>query len=172
MRPKTSGLVLAILFLLFSLMSAEAKSRPLVGHVMALLAVFEDAGVLPPESSPDANALIHALIQTQAALTKSKNPAVRDWLTEAFRSAEQSGLTPIAPRALTSQTLEAILRHAATHPLSARPAVLAGLDAFHVGQEDFNLMGRVYWEAKDRLQQRDQDIHRIYEQQRAIMPFQ
>src|SRR5438309_8623283 len=109
--------------------AAGEPSRPLVGHIMALLAVFEEADVLPPESSPDANALIHALIQTQAALTKSRNPAVRGWLTEAFRSAEQSGLTPIAPRALTSQTLEAILRHAATHPLSARPAVLAGLDA-------------------------------------------
>src|SRR5207247_6846989 len=158
-------------FLLLSLMSAEAKSRPLVGHVMALLAVFEDAGVLPPESSPDANALIHALIQTQAALTKSRNPAVRGWLTEAFRSAEQSGLTPIAPRALTSQTLEAILRHAATHPLSARPAVLAGLDAFHVGQEDFNLMGCVYWEDKERLRHRDHVNFVIYTLYRRNTPF-
>ena len=36
------------------------SSRPLVGHVMALLATFEQADVLPPENSPEANALIHA----------------------------------------------------------------------------------------------------------------
>src|SRR2546426_7281457 len=58
--------------------AAGEPSRPLVGHVMALLAVFEEAAVLPPETSPEANALIHALIQTQAALIKSTNPATRD----------------------------------------------------------------------------------------------
>ncbi len=47
--------------------AAGEPSRPLVGHIMALLAVFEEADVLPPEASPEANALIHALIQTQAA---------------------------------------------------------------------------------------------------------
>src|ERR1041384_4437668 len=89
---------------------AGAKNRPLVGNVMALLAVFEDADVLPPESSPDANALIHALIQTQAALSKSRNPVVREWFMGAFRNPEQFGLTHLSSDALTTQSLEAILR--------------------------------------------------------------
>src|SRR6266542_948807 len=103
MPLKTLFFVLVVL-LLSLVTSAGAKNRPLVGNVMALLAVFEDADVLPPESSPDANALIHALIQTQAALRKSGNPVVREWFMGAFRNAEQFGLTRLSPDALTTQT--------------------------------------------------------------------
>src|SRR5207244_11629400 len=54
--------------------AAGASSRPLVGHIMALLAVFVEADVLPRETSPAANELIHALIQTQADGTTRANP--------------------------------------------------------------------------------------------------
>lgn len=47
-----------------------------VGSVMALLATFQEADVLPPEASPEANQLIRALIQFQSAFMKSQNPAV------------------------------------------------------------------------------------------------
>src|SRR5437870_1155105 len=67
--------------------TAAESNRALVGHVMALLSVFERAGVLPPESSPEANNLIHALIQTQAALTKSTDPATRRWFGDALWAA-------------------------------------------------------------------------------------
>src|SRR5881296_1920436 len=82
---------------------AGEPSRPLVGHVMALLAVFEEADVLPPETSPEANALIHAMIQTQAALTKSTNPATRGWFAEALRSSEAPGAEPDPREGLTSR---------------------------------------------------------------------
>ena len=74
---------------------------------MALLAVFEEAGALPPESSPEANELIHALIQTQAALTKSANPATRGWFAEALRRSESPKAGPDPRGGLTSRALEA-----------------------------------------------------------------
>src|SRR2546422_1233685 len=68
---------LAVACALWVTSAAGEPSRPLVGHIMALLAVFEEADVLPPEASPEANALIHALIQTQAALTKRDRKSTR-----------------------------------------------------------------------------------------------
>src|SRR2546421_12489081 len=113
--------------------SAASSPRPLVGHIMALLAVLEQADALPPESSPEANQLIHALIQTQAALTKSTDPATRRWLAEALRRAEQQGGVPIPSDALTSRALEAILIYAAIRRPVDDPQVLAGLKEFNIG---------------------------------------
>src|SRR3989475_10771973 len=83
---------LAVACALWVTSAAGESSRPLVGHIMALLAVFEEADVLPPETSPEANALIHALIQTQAVLTKSTNPATRGWFAEALRRRDRKSV--------------------------------------------------------------------------------
>lgn len=162
---------LALAWLLITVPAAGESSRPLVGHAMALLAVFEQAGTLPPETSPEANALIHALIQTQAALTKSANPATRKWFADALHRSHPPGTEPAIKDGLTSRTLEAILTHAISHPPSERPEVRAGLMEFNVRQADLDLLARVYWNTRDRLRSAGQDIHRAYEAQRQAMPF-
>ncbi len=164
-------LLFAIVGALMAAPAAGESSRPLVGHVMALLAVFEQADVLPPETSPEANALIHALIQTQAALTKSTNKATRTWFADALRTSE-SPEAALSPRdGLTSRALEAILAHATAHPPAERPEVTAGLMEFNVRQADLDLLARVYGRARDRFRSTGRDIHRVYEAQRQTMPF-
>jgi hypothetical protein len=150
---------------------AAESSRPLVGHVMALLAVFEEADVLPAESSPEANALIHALIQTQAALTKGMNQATRKWFADALRGSASPGAELDPHDGLTSRALEAILAHAVSHPPAARPEVLAGLMEFNVSQADLDLLASIYGRARDRFRSTGRDIHRLYETQRRAMPF-
>ena len=150
---------------------AATSNQPLVGAIMALLSVFEQADVLPPESSSDANALIHALIQTQAALTKSTQKATRLWFADAMRHAENiEGHRPLE-NALTSRTLEAILSYAAVHPPAQEPAVLAGLNEFNVHQTDLDLMAKVYYAARDRLRATGQDMHVLYDVKRQAMTF-
>ncbi len=127
---------LAVACALWVTSAAGEPSRPLVGHIMALLAVFEEADVLPPEASPEANALIHALIQTQAALTKTTNPATRAWFAEALRRSEATGAEPNPREGLTSRALEAIVTYAETHPPTARPDVMAGFQKFNVSPAD------------------------------------
>jgi hypothetical protein len=145
--------------------ASTPSSRALVSHVMALLSVFEQADALPPENSAEANELIHALIQTQAALTKSTDPATRRWFSEALHA------TAVEHKALTSRALEAILAYSKIHPPEKDPAVLAGFREFNVSRADFVLMGRVYGRAVTHLQSTGQDIHELYEQQRQTMPF-
>lgn len=164
-------LALAIVWALGAAPAAGESSRHLVGHAMAMLAVFEQADVLPPETSPEANALIHALIQTQAALTKSANKATRTWFADALRGRASPGAEPSPRDGLTSRALEAILVHAASHPPAERPEVQAGLMEFNVRQADLDLLARIYWNTRDRLRSAGQDIHRVYEAQRRAMPF-
>ena len=61
-----------------------------VGSVMAVMAVMHEAGVLPPESSPEANQLIHTLIQYQSVFLQSPDPGVREWFLSAL--AEKVGM--------------------------------------------------------------------------------
>src|SRR2546425_12702091 len=131
--------------------AAGEPSRPLVGHVMALLAVFEEAAVLPPETSPEANALIHALIQTQAALTKSTNPATQSWFADALRRGEAREAAPDPREGLTSRTLEAIVTYAQTHPPTGRPDEMAGRRGVNRSPAHLHLMTRVYRRARDRF---------------------
>lgn len=79
--------------LLFGLQAQAANGLPLgrtaspyIGSVMALLATFEDAGVLPPEGTPDANRIIKATIQFQSAFLKSRHPAVQQFFSTAQRN--------------------------------------------------------------------------------------
>ena len=162
---------LAMAWIFVAAPAAGESSRPLVGHTMALLAVFEQAEVLPPETSPEANALIHALVQTQAALTKSTDQATRTWFADALHRSHSPGAEPTLTEGLTSRALEALLAHAVSHPPAERPAVMAGLLAFNVRQADLDLLARTYGRARDRLRLSGQDIHRVYEAQRQAMPF-
>ena len=170
------GSMLRLLSLVFACLlwvasATGESSRPLIGDVMALLAVFEEADVLPPETAPEANALIHALIQTQAALTKSTNPATQRWFADALRRGEAREAEPDPKEGLTSRTLEAIVTYAQTHPPTARPDVMAGFQEFNVGPADLDLMTRVYRQARDRFRSTGRNIHRIYEAQRRAMPL-
>jgi hypothetical protein len=161
---------LAVACALWVTSAAGESSRPLVRHIMALLAVFEEADVLPPGTSPEANALIHALIQTQAVLTKSTNPATRGWFAEALRRSEAPGAEPDPREGLTSRALEAIVAYAETRPPAARPDVMAGFQEFNVSPADLDLMARIYRQARDRFQSVGRNIHTVYETQRRAMP--
>ena len=162
---------LILIGMLLAQPAAADSSRALVGHIMALLSVFERAGALPPESTPEADSLIHALIQTQAALTKSTDPATRRWFSDALESAARSGGTPVSSDALTSRTLEAIVDYAEAHPPSNDPQALVGLKEFGIGQEDLRLLTRIFRDAKRRLRATDLDIHTVYTTERRTMPF-
>lgn len=141
---------------------------------MALLATFQDAGALPPESSPEANRLIKALIQFQAAFMKSRDPAVSDVLTRAL-SAKLGSDALAAAQAFrtggwTSESLEALVDYVADSPPWEKGSFEQGLRAYNVGRQDFELLARVFVAARLDLQRRGQDLHQIYRARRQEMP--
>lgn len=145
-----------------------------VGTVMALLATFDDAGVLPPESSPDANRLIRALIQFQSAFMKSPNPAVTGLLRDALER-KLGGHADAAVRAFrangwTSESLEAVVDYAARAPVWTRPALVEALHDYNVGQPDFAILATVFSDARAALASKGRDIHAVYARWRGEMP--
>jgi N-acetylneuraminic acid mutarotase len=145
-----------------------------VGTVMALLATFENAGVLPPESDPETSRLIKALIQFQAAFMKSRNPSVRGLLASALE-AKFGGQAPAAVEAFrtdgwTSQSLEAVVDYAASPSVWNDSELESGLRDYNIGRRDFELLTRIFLAARSRFKARGQDFHQIYAARRPEMP--
>ena len=145
-----------------------------VGTVMALLAAFQDADVLPPESSPEANRLIKALIQFQAAFMKSQHPAVTHWLREAVTM--QGGPEAAAEverfraRGWTARSLEAVVDYAEGRALWDNAGMDEGFRAYHVGRDDFELLARTVRAARAGLAARGDTLHGTYTARRREMP--
>lgn len=146
----------------------------LVGAIMALLATFDDAGVLPPESSPEANRLIRALIQFQSAFMKSADAEVRRWFTEAieakFGAQSSDADARFRTNGWTSESLEAVVEYAAAHSVWDRDGLEQGFREFNVGKADWELLTRVFRSARERLAANGRDLHQIYAARRREMP--
>ena len=154
--------------------SRSRASPKQVGAVMALLAAFDDAGALPPESSPEANGLIKALIQFQAAFMKSSNPAVqallRDALIATFGERGPAAVEEFHTQGWTSRSLEALVDYTVAARPWDRAEVLEGLRAFNIGPSDFELLSRTFRAARSKLTGRGQDLHVVYAARRREMP--
>lgn len=145
-----------------------------VGAVMALLATFQDAGALPPESSLEANSLMKALIQSQAAFMKSDHPAVGEFLKAAL--AEQ--LADRAPEAIerfrssgwTSESLEAVVEYTDRRSVWDRSDLVEGFRAYNLGPRDFELLSEIFRTARARLADQGLDLHAVFALRRREMP--
>ncbi len=156
------------------LMPARRAAPQLVGAVMALLATFDDAGVLPPESSPEANRLIKALIQFQSAFMKSADAGVRRWFTEAieakFGAQSSDAVARFRTNGWTSESLEAVVDYAAVHSVWDRDGLEQGFREFNVGKADWELLTRIFRSARERLAANGKDLHGTYAAKRREMP--
>ncbi len=145
-----------------------------VGAVMALLATFQDGSALPREGSADANRLIKALIQFQAALMRSQDPAIRQWLDEAMREkltdSAEATLATFQREGWTSVTLEAVVEYAQHHHVWEAPELRAACQAYNVGRDDFTLLTTTFLTARANLADRGLDIHAVYTDRRKAMP--
>ena len=154
-------------------MSGRASSKQ-VGTIMALLATFQDAQALPPESSPDANRLIKALIQFQAAFMKSADPAITQLLTDALtarfghQAAEEVARFHAA--GWTSESLEALVEFITDHTSWRQPDIRAGFQTYNVGDEDFALLANTFVTARRNLAEQGRNLHAIYASRRREMP--
>lgn len=145
-----------------------------VGTVMALLATFDDAGVLPPESSADANRLIRALIQFQSAFMKSPDPSLtrllHDALAEKLGDQADAAVRGFRANGWTSTSLEAVVDYAARKSVWTRPALVEALRDYNVGESDFAILATVFSDARAALASEGRDVHVVYARWRGEMP--
>ena len=145
-----------------------------VGSVMAMLATFDDAGVLPPESSPRANQLIRALIQFQSAFLKSPEAAVREFLASALqvhgRRRAQIMLDRFALTGWTSEFLEAVVEYSMHHSMWENPTLSRAFHAYNLRERDWEFVQEIFLQARQNLVGRTRDLHAVFARHRSRMP--
>jgi hypothetical protein len=145
-----------------------------VGASMAVLAMLQDADVLPPEGTPEANRVIKAVIQFQSVFLKSGDPDVQAFLSHACVAQRGSGAHEAATRfrsaGWTSDVLEALSEQWAATAIDQRERLAPGFRQFNVGLADFDSLMELVAKARTALELRGQNIHQVFAQRRREMP--
>ena len=141
---------------------------------MAVLAMLQDADVLPPEGTSEANRVIKAVIQFQSAFIKSTDPEVQAFLNQALAaqggSDAQETLSRFHSSGWTSDLLEALENRWIATPIDQRERLAPGFRHFNVSLEDFDSLMKLVATAHRALAQRGQNIHQVFAQRRREMP--
>jgi hypothetical protein len=145
-----------------------------VGASMAVLATLQDADVLPPEGTLEANRIIKSVIQFQSVFLKTDDPAVQLFLTQALaiqggHSADKT-LSRFHSAGWTSDVLEALSDQWAATPLDQRDRLAPGFRRFNVSPADFDKLMELIAKARTAFMQRGQNMHQVFAQRRREMP--
>ena len=145
-----------------------------VGASMAVLATLQDADVLPPEGTPEANVVIKSVIQFQSVFMKSNDPSVKLLLTQALDPQGSHGsaepLSRFRSTGWTSDVLEALCDQWAAATIDQRDRLAPGFSQFNVSQADFDYLMELIAKARTAFRQRGQNFHQVFAQRRREMP--
>lgn len=141
---------------------------------MAVLATLQDAEVLPPEGTPDANRAIKAVIQFQSVFLKSGDPAVQLFLTQALTAQGEHNADKTLSRfhstGWTSNVLEALSEQWIATQGDQRDHLTPGFRQFNVSPEDFDWFMKFIAKARATFMQRGQNMHQVFALRRREMP--
>jgi hypothetical protein len=155
-------------------LSKKRTGPALIGSVMALLATFEAANVLPPEGTSQANQLIHGLIQLQSVLVKSQDLAWSEYVSAAvdyrFKKDRTKILQSIHQKGLTSKVLEALVIYDKKMPIWDQPGIVQIFQRHNVSRPDWLLIEQIFAQADAVYGIKGISIHEAYEQWRSQMP--
>ena len=145
-----------------------------IGASMAVLAMLQDADVLPPEDTPDANRIIKSVIQFQSVFLKSDDAEVqiffRHTLAEQLGSNATEAETRFRSAGWTSDVLEAFRDQWMATALDQRARLAPGFHRFNVSLEDFDALMELVAKARTALEQRGQNLRQVFAQRRREMP--
>lgn len=141
---------------------------------MAVLATLQDAEVLPPEDTPEANRVIKIVIQFQSVFLRSRDPAVQLFLTHALatqggRSVDET-LSRFRSTGWTSEVLEALSEQWVATTIDQREHLAPGFRQFNVSPADFDWFMEFIVNARTAFMQRGQTMHQVFAQRRREMP--
>lgn len=156
------------------LLASKRTNSSMVGTIMALLATFDEAGILPPEGTAQANQLIHGLIQLQSALTKSASPELAAYrvAAETYWKGQHKDLETgvLGEEGLTDKVLAALIAYDLEYPLWDDPKIVLAVQAFNVTHADWMLIVEIFHQAEAVFRAQGRSIHTVYETWRMDMP--
>jgi len=170
-----TGLVMGIGSVMMAQESGHAAApTALIGASMAVLAMFQDADVLPPEGTPESNRIIKSVIQFQSVFTKGSDPDVQAFLHNALAAQRdgdaQEALSQFRSAGWTSNVLEALSDQWKAATTDRREKLAPGFRQFNVNLEDFHSLMELVAKTHTSLELRGQNIHQVFAQRRREMP--
>ena len=145
-----------------------------IGSVMAMLATFEDAGILPPEGTPQANRIIKAVIQFQSAFLKSDHPAVRQFFTEAHRAKLGARADDVEAAfrqsGWSADTFDAVMTAGQLDTAWNADGLSDGFREFNIGKQDFDILAELYQQSNRAFSTQGKSFQDVYAQRRREMP--
>lgn len=149
-------------------------ASPHIGSAMAVLATLQDADVLPPEGTPEANRIIRFVIQFQSVFTKGDDAAVQEFARQAL--AEKYGdQAPDIVRNLrttgwTADILERLSDEEARRAPEDLRALAPGFSSFNLSVEEFHRFMQLVRDARQAFHTRGLEFKNIFSSRRKEMP--
>lgn len=145
-----------------------------VGSAMAVLATLEQAQVLPPEGTREANQIIKSVIQFQSAFARSTNHSVRDFVDRAVTVRHGDAAAALLGRfrsvGWTPEVLVALADAELHSPAGELESLAVGLQQFNLTVEDFRRLMRLVREGQQAFTSQGRTFHDVYGSHRKTMP--
>lgn len=141
---------------------------------MAVLATLEQARILPPEGTKEADRIIKSVIQLQLLFAKSTDPDLQHFMRRAVESSRGKQAPDLVAQfqanGWTSDVLEALAETATRTPAEALETLAPGLKTVNLSVEDFRQFMQLVKEGKEALASNGQDFHAVFAAHRKTMP--
>jgi hypothetical protein len=157
------------------ILTQQAKSTsPYVGSAMAVLATLEQAQVLPPEGSREADRVIRSVIQLQSVFAKGTDRSVQEFAQRAIANTPGGNVQMVLERfrsnGWTADMLVALADADRRASAEERQEMAAGLGQFNLSVEDFRRFMQLVRDGQGALEARGQNFDEVYARHRNTMP--
>ncbi len=140
---------------------------------MAVLATLEQAQVLPPEGTREADHVTKSVIQFQSVFARSTDPSVMDFVRRAVTSKQGKHATDVLAQfrssGWTPEVLEALADAELSTPVEELRLLAAGFELFNVSVEDFRRFMRLVRDGEQSLASRGTNFQEVFASHRKTM---
>lgn len=150
------------------------QTSPHVGSAMAVLATLQQAAVLPPEGTREADRVIQAVIQIQSVFAKGTDPAIQEFAQRALADKHgeraSSSLEQFRASGWTANMLEALVDADVKASPDEREQLAMGLRQFNVSVDDFRRFMQLVRDGRSALTAQGLAFETVYAHHRSTMP--
>ena len=143
---------------------------------MAVLATLEEANVLPPEGTREANQIIKSVIQLQSTFIKSSTPAIRQFLHETMQRkygvAGDTLMERFRSIGWTAEVLEALSDSEPPTSVEELQTLTEGLQQFNLSIDDLTRFLQLVRDGQLALAAHGKTLTEAYMTHRQHMPGQ
>jgi hypothetical protein len=141
---------------------------------MAVLATLEQAQVLPPEGSREADRVIQSVIQFQSVFAKGTDRSVQDFAHRAVAAKHGENAPTILERfrssGWTAEMLEALADADLPPSVEERQRLATGFGQFNVSVDDFTRFMQLVRDGRSALAAQGKRFEDVYTSRRNAMP--